>query len=448
MKQQDIVEQRFHYDAVSVGGWSLDLHPADGVFSEVDGCTQLHSKGVYQIPFSSMVCSEIPNLMYGGRIISATHVAFASTRVMATCGSNGQALGVAAAMCKRLGVDPMRLLNKEIMKTLQLQLLRSGQYIPGYKLRDPEDLVSRASSISASSTFQLDVLPADGPPKVLVRSLAQMLPLQVGPVPIFKVTAMATEHTTLILELRASQKAYNACPEVIMASKSFDLSPGTSDLEINFAVTNPQEQYLWLCFFQNEDVAMCTTLTRVSGLMTVEHERNQETPEDVGVDQFEFWTPVRRPMGHNLALRADPPIRAWLAENIRNGISRPCKRTNCWVPGKQTNGRDVLTIRWDEPISLGKLVVHFDTDYDHALESVLRGHPEREIPFCVKKWRLLDLSIEGSENELFLQAGNYQSRVVARFDPRRAVSCIGIEILELNGDENTRGGIFEVRAYE
>lgn len=45
MVQQDIVEQRFHSDAVSFGGWSLDLHPADGVFSEVDGCTQWHSKG-------------------------------------------------------------------------------------------------------------------------------------------------------------------------------------------------------------------------------------------------------------------------------------------------------------------------------------------------------------------------------------------------------------------
>ncbi|KAK7430647.1 hypothetical protein QQZ08_002689 [Neonectria magnoliae] len=68
-----------------------NLHPADGVFSEVDGCTQLHSKGVYQIPFSSMVCSEVPNLTYGGRTISATHVAFASTRVMATCGANSNA---------------------------------------------------------------------------------------------------------------------------------------------------------------------------------------------------------------------------------------------------------------------------------------------------------------------------------------------------------------------
>jgi hypothetical protein len=46
MRQQDIIEQRFHPDAVSHGGWSLDLHPAEGVYSEVDGCTQWHSKGM------------------------------------------------------------------------------------------------------------------------------------------------------------------------------------------------------------------------------------------------------------------------------------------------------------------------------------------------------------------------------------------------------------------
>lgn len=52
MKQQDIIEQRFHSDAVSFGGWSLDLHPADGVFSEVDGCTQWHSKGTSCLYFN------------------------------------------------------------------------------------------------------------------------------------------------------------------------------------------------------------------------------------------------------------------------------------------------------------------------------------------------------------------------------------------------------------
>ncbi|KAH7121887.1 FAD dependent oxidoreductase-domain-containing protein [Dactylonectria estremocensis] len=445
MKQQDIVEQRFHSDAVSFGGWSLDLHPADGVFSEVDGCTQLHSKGVYQIPFSSMVCSEIPNLMYGGRTLSASHVAFASTRVMATCGANSNALGVAASLCKKLAVDPIQLLAKDNMKNLQLELMRFGQFIPGYKLNDPEDLVRRASAVESSSSFELSSLPADGPAKVLVRSLAQMLPLPAGPVPKFLVTVLTVEDTTLQVQLRGSEKPYNYTPEVILAEKQFDLKAGANQLSIELDVSNPQAQYVFLCFMQNDSVAVSTTLTRVSALMTVEHECDQHTDEDVGVDLFERWTPVRRPMGHNLALTIDPPLQAWSPENIRNGVPRPTKRTNCWVPA---SSRSMLTVSWDAPVTLSKVVVHFDTDYDHALESVQRGHPERDIPFCVKKWRVVDLSREGAETELFLEDGNYLSRREARLETATPVSKIGVEMLELNRGENVLGGIFEIRAYE
>ncbi|MFO0955890.1 MAG: FAD-dependent oxidoreductase [Isosphaeraceae bacterium] len=39
----------------------------------------------------------MPNLMMAGRNIAATHVAFTSTRVMATCAVIGQAAGTAAA---------------------------------------------------------------------------------------------------------------------------------------------------------------------------------------------------------------------------------------------------------------------------------------------------------------------------------------------------------------
>ncbi|KAH8684117.1 FAD dependent oxidoreductase-domain-containing protein [Ilyonectria robusta] len=440
MKQHDIVEQRFHSDAVSFGGWSLDLHPADGVFSEVDGC-------VYQIPFSSMVCSEIPNLMYGGRTISASHVAFASTRVMATCGANSNALGVAASLCKKLSVDPIQLLAKDNMKNLQLELMRFGQFIPGYKLTDPEDLVRQASSIQGSSTFELSTLPADGPAKVLVRSLAQMLPLPAGPVPKFSVTVLAVEDTTLEVQLRGSQKPYNYTPEVILAEKQFDLKAGSNQISIELDVSNPQAQYVFLCFMQNDLVAISTTLKRVSALMTVEHECDQHMDEDVGVDLFERWTPVRRPMGHNLALTVEPPLQAWSAENIRNGVPRPTKRTNCWVPADQGD-KAILTVSWDSPVKLSKVVVHFDTDYDHALESVQRGHPERNIPFCVKKWRIVDLSHQGAETELFLEDNNYLSRREALLESDVFVSKIGVEILELNGGEHVLGGIFEVRAYE
>ena len=108
LTQQDIVEQRVHPDAVSFGGWAIDLHPADGVFSAQPGCTQWHSKGVYQIPWRCLYSRNIRNLFLAGRIISASHVAFACTRVMATCAHGGQAVGMAAALCLRDRIEPAR----------------------------------------------------------------------------------------------------------------------------------------------------------------------------------------------------------------------------------------------------------------------------------------------------------------------------------------------------
>ncbi len=43
LRQSDIVQQVHFEDAVAHGGWAVDLHPADGVFSEEPGCNQWHS---------------------------------------------------------------------------------------------------------------------------------------------------------------------------------------------------------------------------------------------------------------------------------------------------------------------------------------------------------------------------------------------------------------------
>ena len=95
LTQQDIVEQRQHTDAVAFGGWSIDLHPADGVFSEKPGCNQWHSKGLYALPYRCFYSRNVSNLFLAGRIISASHVAFGSSRVMGTSAYGGQAVGIA-----------------------------------------------------------------------------------------------------------------------------------------------------------------------------------------------------------------------------------------------------------------------------------------------------------------------------------------------------------------
>ena len=97
LKQQDIIEQKVFDDVVAFGGWSIDLHPADGIFSEKPGCNQWHSKGVYGIPYRCYYSRNISNLFIAGRIISATHVAFGSSRVMGTSAHGAQAVGIAAS---------------------------------------------------------------------------------------------------------------------------------------------------------------------------------------------------------------------------------------------------------------------------------------------------------------------------------------------------------------
>ncbi|NGM90810.1 FAD-dependent oxidoreductase, partial [Parapusillimonas sp. SGNA-6] len=128
LRQQDIVEQRPHEDAVAYGGWSIDLHPADGVFSEKPGCNQWHAKGVYQIPYRCLYSRNIKNLFIGGRLISATHVAFASTRVMATAAHIGQAIGMAAYIAKEKGASLAELVETDSGQIGSQSAVRDTQY--------------------------------------------------------------------------------------------------------------------------------------------------------------------------------------------------------------------------------------------------------------------------------------------------------------------------------
>jgi hypothetical protein len=56
--QQDLVEQRQHPDAVSFGGWAIDLHPSRRRLQRETGCQQWHSKGVLPDSVSQPVFAE------------------------------------------------------------------------------------------------------------------------------------------------------------------------------------------------------------------------------------------------------------------------------------------------------------------------------------------------------------------------------------------------------
>lgn len=150
-------------DGVCIGGWSMDDHPPSGFDkSELKPARQVPPPHPYNIPLRSLYSRNITNLMMAGRNISATHVAFTSTRVMATCAVIGQAMGTAAAECLRRGVAPRQLAtSSEAVTELQQCLLRDDQTIRNARNTDPADL-ARNAEVTAS-----DVVPESDPASVI-----------------------------------------------------------------------------------------------------------------------------------------------------------------------------------------------------------------------------------------------------------------------------------------
>ncbi|MGV8094164.1 MAG: FAD-dependent oxidoreductase [Mangrovibacterium sp.] len=445
LRQQDLVEQNHFYDAVSYGGWAIDLHPADGVFSELPGCNQYHAKGIYEIPYRCFVSKDIKNLFIAGRLISASHVAFGSTRVMATSAHGGQAVGMAAALCKEMGLMPGDLAKPENIRTLQQRLNIAGQSIPGIPIDHAGNLAASAT-ISVSSELILDQIPFDGDWFKLDISAGQLLPLRKNTRYSFEVSLDIFSPTVLDVELRTSTKKFNYTPDLLIEEKSCTLLQGKQNLKIDFDKTLNEDQYAFLIFRCNPNVKIHCSEKRFSGIVSVFNKINpavnnygkQIPPENSGFDTFEFWCPERRPNGKNLAMTISPGLTCFSRENLTNGFVRPYLKPNVWISGLDDK-EPVLILKWDKEQIINSLTFYFDTDFDHPMESSQMGHPEDVIPFCVRNYKIYGLD----NNLLFEKKDNYQTINTIVLDKPVKTSLIKVEFGV--SSSNVPVSLFEIR---
>jgi len=439
LTQQDVIEQRRHPDDISFGGWSIDLHPADGIYSEKPGCDQWHAKGVYPIPYRCLYSRNIPNLFLAGRVLSATHVAFGSTRVMCTLAAAAQAVGEAAALCAREGLLPADLVAPARMAALQRGLLQRGQYIPGMALHDPGDL-ARTARITASSELALASLPADGPWLRLENDWAQMIPVAAGPAPQITMIVRAAEATTLGLEWRRSSKPFNHTPDEVLWSARRELHAGEQSVVFDPPPAVAEPRYLFACLSKHGQVEVRCSEMRVTGVLAVEHAWDQTPEHDIGVETFGFWIARRRPGGHNLACTIEPPVRLFGASNAVNGLVRPVAGPNAWVAGPD-DPAPALTFAWVGPRRIARVELAFDADWDHPMETVLFDHHDRAMPFCVKRYRFRDAA-----GRIIHESGeNHHGRNTVRLPAPITTDRLTVELLETWGP--VPRGLFEVRIY-
>lgn len=438
LTQPDIVERRRHADGVAYGGWSIDLHPAEGVFAEIAGSHHLHSKGPYQIPYRCYYSRNIPNLFLAGRIISCSHVAFGSTRVMATCALGGQAVGEAAAMCVELGEEPRGINAPERMAVLHQRLSRAGHHVPAIAAPDPMDICSDAE-VRCSSELALSELPPGGPERKLDRAIVQMIPVQAGRIPIFTVAADSCREAEIEVELLGASDGWHHTPDVLLARRKITIPEGQSQqVPIDFAIEIDAARYVFLRFPEAEEISLQTSPLRVTGLLLSTY-RKTESTEAVGGEHFDVYAPDRRPGGHNLALKFHPPLAVHAAENLRNGWQRPTNQPNAWVASIDDAAPEV-TVSWDAERVIAETVICFDGDFDHSMESVLWGHPERAVVFCVKKYEIVD----DSGRVLASVDDNHQSHVSHRWSEPVKTRSLTLRILETWG---APASVFEIRCY-
>ncbi|MBK0089688.1 MULTISPECIES: FAD-dependent oxidoreductase [Erwiniaceae] len=402
--QQDIIEQRDHYDAVAYGGWSIDLHPADGVYSEHDGCRQFHSKGTYTIPFRALYSQSLDNMLLTGRLISATHVAFGSARVMCTCGVLGEVVGRAAAICHQQQLTPSQLAQPDRVTQLQQQLLRQGAFIPRHPLLSP----ARDAQIEVSSTLQLSNLPADAGWQPLQSRCALLLPLKAGErLPALTVQLRAKQTQKMQVSLLSSDNPANTCGDRHIASQTLTVND-QGNYRLSFDYRADCDRYLFIAFEENPAIEVALTQQRLPGVMMVFNSLNPRVAKrtrqindgDYGVDEFDFWLPRR--VSHQIlfAFTLETPLKLWHRDYLLNGKLRPEQHTNCWVPARD-DAQPTVIWRWEQQQHARQITLLFDNDFDHAMETVQMGHAQAVTPHCTTHYRLWldeELLIEVEDN--------------------------------------------------
>lgn len=427
LTQHDILGQTRFSDNVGFGGWSIDLHPPGGVYSDTAGSRHLHGPGVYEIPFRSLYSVNVSNMLMAGRDISASHVAFGTTRVMATCAVTGEAAGTGAALAVRHGVTP-RELGREHLRELQRALVRQDAAVLDVPGNDPSDLALTATA-TASTTLRELASAGEGEALPLTdRDFALLVPVD----PRLDTVALdvsVVQETTAIVELWSTRNGMNHIPVDLIASRDVVLTPDDDELTARFDFTPDRPQNVVIVVRRNAYVAIRVgadrlpygvlgMLAREPGVLMAEAQTNE-------------WSAVElRRRSPRFAVQ--PATSAYRAENVVGGHARPFDGPQMWS-SEVMAGEEWVQLRWDDVARVERVELVFNDDVD---EDLINLHHHR-TPFLVMPELVRDYRVETWENGAWrVQAqasGNRARRRVHTF-PSTQTDAVRIVVTATNGD--------------
>ena len=454
LSQNDILDQVDHPVAVAFGGWSIDLHPVEGMYDTKAGAHQRYSNGIYGIPFRSYYSRNIANLLLAGRDISATHVAFGSTRVMATCGAGGEAAGTGASLALDLGVRPRELATAHV-ETLRQTMLRQDASVFGIRNSDPSDLARRAVVTASSTARALDpaeLAPGAGEaPFALERDLGILLPVDPR-LDHVDVLLRAESDVTLGASLWTTGHPQNAVPidervrvEVeVVASRE----PQWVRLPLRWNPDKPESVVVVL--EAAEGVAVVLSDAQVPGVLALPHRPEADGDANVAVDESESviaWPaiPLR---GRTPRMRVSPATEAFDESRAVAGYQRFYGGPNLWMSlprGAEPDAAESLTLEWSQAQRVRSIRLVFDDDTDVELNT-LHHHrtPDRIFPELVRDY-VLEVREAGEAWREIVRVEANRRRQRVHETSADDVQALRLRVLATNGAPQAR--VVSIRVY-
>jgi hypothetical protein len=439
LTQSDVVTQAAFEDRVAFGGWSIDLHPPQGMYSTESGSKHLYSDGIYHIPFRSLYSANVSNMMFAGRNVSATHVAFGTIRVMATCAVMGEAAGTGAALAVEKGVTP-RELYRNHLNELQMTMLKQDASIIGLPHKDERDLALKASVSASSFQPQAAVAtPAEAYP--LDKDLGLLFPVEPS-LGKFELLIQASEPTEVEIELWDTGRDENYVPANLLTTASAKVEQGElqwTSFDLQWAPVQPKNAFVVIK--ANDKVKVYVSDDPLSGVLSfikgakprVSSNMEEQQP-DQPVVQWSMRGLVRRPICFRALPAEGSQSAVYNPAKIIDGFLRPYGSPHVWLSAPIEAGRkEWLELAWDNQVEIGQVELIFNDDVNEDLINLHHHKTPFEImPELVKDYRV-EARVGGVWTELCREAGNRKRKRVHALGAAVSADRLRVVIEATNG---------------
>ncbi|QGQ95593.1 FAD-dependent oxidoreductase [Paenibacillus psychroresistens] len=447
LSQNDIIAQVPFEDRIAFGGWSIDLHPPQGMYSTESGSKHLHADGNYHIPFRSLYSVNVSNLMFAGRNISATHVAFGTTRVMATCAVIGEAAGAGAALSVKHHTTPREIYLKH-MAELQQVMLRQDASIIGLSNQDDQDL-TRLASVSASSEFRELAVTQASEAFLLSNDIGLLLPISSE---ISKIAFLidASAETKLEVELWDTGRFENYVPHQLQVQASVDVNVAEKQwVELDLAWKTATPQNAFIIIKANKGISLHLSHTPLTGAISFTKEDTSHVSKDLEdhepdqpVVKWSMKKIVRKP----LCFRIYPETQAYSADKAIDGFLRPYGGPHQWMSHSLSeNGEQWLELQWTDKVTIKEVQITFNDDVNEDLINLHHHRTSFDImPELVKSYRI-ETWINGGWAILFQETDNRKRTRRHSLENPATSNRLRIVVESTNGSDFAE--VVEIRVY-